>query len=49
VCGDDPMHPAEVSDLYAANIPNCTAVPATTTDIARTIATFVDRCVQTAA
>ena len=48
VCGDDPMHPAEVSDLYAANIPNCTAVPATTTDIGHTIATFVDRCLQTA-
>jgi pimeloyl-ACP methyl ester carboxylesterase len=49
VCGDDPMHPADVSDLYAANIPNCTVVPATTTDVAQAIATFVDRCGRTEA
>jgi pimeloyl-ACP methyl ester carboxylesterase len=49
VRGDDPMHPAEVSDLYAANIPGCTAVPASTTDIASIIGPFVDRCLRTAA
>jgi pimeloyl-ACP methyl ester carboxylesterase len=49
VRGDDPMHPAEVSDLYAASITTCTAMPASTTDIARAIGSFVDRCLQTAA
>jgi pimeloyl-ACP methyl ester carboxylesterase len=44
VCGDDPLHPAEVSDLYAASIPNCTVVPATTIDIAHAIATFAAGC-----
>jgi hypothetical protein len=43
------MHPADVSDLYAANIPNCTVVPATTTDVPQAIAAFVDRCGQTEA
>ena len=47
--GDDPMHPAEVSDLYAACIKNCTTMPATTTDIAGTIGAFVDRCLQPSA
>jgi len=27
VRGSDPMHPAEVSDLYAANIPGCVVAP----------------------
>lgn len=49
VRGDDPMHPAEVSDLYAANIPNCTAVPASTSDVADVIGTFIERCLHTAA
>jgi hypothetical protein len=46
VRGDDPMHPAEVSDLYASAIRNCTTVAATTTDVASAIGAFVDRCVQ---
>ena len=49
VCGDDPMHPAEVSDLYVANIPKCTAVPASTIDIAGTIGLFVEQCLRSAA
>ena len=44
VRGDDPMHPPEVSDLYAARIPDCTVVPASTTDIAAAIGAFADRC-----
>jgi hypothetical protein len=48
VRGDDPMHPAEVSDLYAACIQDCTTVPATTPDIAEAIGAFVDRCLQPA-
>ena len=44
--GDDPMHPAEVSDLYAACIRDCTTVAATTTDIAEAIGAFVDQCMQ---
>ena len=44
--GDDPMHPAEVSDLYAASIRDCMTVPAATMDIAGAIGAFVDRCWQ---
>ena len=44
VRGDDPMHPAEVSDVYAATIPDCTAVPTSTTDVAAAIGAFVNRC-----
>ncbi len=44
VRGDDLMHPAEISDLYAASIRDCTAVPASTTDVAAAIGAFVDRC-----
>jgi pimeloyl-ACP methyl ester carboxylesterase len=49
VRGDDPMHPAEVSDLYAASIPDCTAMPASTTDVAAAIGAFADRCSRAAA
>ena len=49
VRGDDPLHPAEVSDLYAANIPLCQVAPASTTDIAGTIGPFVEQCVRAAA
>lgn len=38
--GDDPLHPAEVSDLYAANIPSCTVAPASTADVAAEIGAF---------
>ena len=49
VRGDDPMHPAEVSDLYAASIPRCTTVSASTIDLAGTIGSFVDLCLMIAA
>jgi pimeloyl-ACP methyl ester carboxylesterase len=42
VRGDDPQHPAEVSDVYAASIPECTVVPATGVDVARPIRDFCD-------
>jgi pimeloyl-ACP methyl ester carboxylesterase len=41
--GDDPLHPAEVSDLYAENIPSCTVAPASTMDIAGEIGAFCDQ------
>jgi hypothetical protein len=47
VRGDDPVHPAEVSDLYAANIPDCTTLEASTTDIASAIGAFTARCLRT--
>jgi 3-oxoadipate enol-lactonase len=43
VRGDDAIHPAEVSELYAENIPNCTAAPASTADVAAAIGEFCDR------
>ena len=43
VRGDDPLHPAEVSDLYAENIPGCTVAPASTVDVAAEIGAFCDR------
>lgn len=42
VRGDDPLHPAAVSDLYAENIPNCQVAPASTEDIAGAIGAFCD-------
>ncbi len=42
VRGDDPIHPSEVSDLYAANIPNCTEV-APSTDVATAVGAFCDQ------
>jgi hypothetical protein len=42
---DDSIHPAEVSDLYADNIPNCTVAPASTADVAAEIGAFCDRVV----
>ncbi len=44
VRGDDPVHPAAVSDLYAATIPNCTQVPASTPAVAAVIGSFCDQC-----
>lgn len=43
VHGDDPMHPAGVSELYAANLRDCTSVAATATEVPATIAAFVER------
>jgi len=42
VRSDDEIHPAEVSDLYAATISNCTTLPATTTDVTSAIRDFCD-------
>jgi len=42
VRGEDPVHPAEISDLYARNIPNCTVAPASVTDVAAEIGAFCD-------
>ncbi len=42
VRGDDPIHPAEVSDLYASSIPNCTVIPASTADIPAAIDAFCE-------
>jgi pimeloyl-ACP methyl ester carboxylesterase len=44
VRGDDPMHPGDVSDLYAASIPNSVVLPATTGDVAGPIGELCDRC-----
>ena len=44
VRGDDPMHPAAVSDLYASSIPGCSALPASTVDVAGEIGSFAERC-----
>jgi pimeloyl-ACP methyl ester carboxylesterase len=44
VRGDDPLHPADVSDLYAASLRDCTVLPASTVDVAAEIGLFVDRC-----
>jgi pimeloyl-ACP methyl ester carboxylesterase len=41
VRGDDPMHPAEVSDLYAAHLPAATVLPASTADIAAAVDDFL--------
>jgi pimeloyl-ACP methyl ester carboxylesterase len=41
--GGDPLHPAEVSDLYAENIPGCSVAPASTPDVAAEIGAFCDQ------
>jgi 3-oxoadipate enol-lactonase len=41
--GDDPIHPAEISELNAANLPNCTIIPASTNDLASAINTFYEQ------
>jgi pimeloyl-ACP methyl ester carboxylesterase len=43
VRGDDALHPPEVSDLYAENIPNCSIAPASTADVAAEIGAFCDQ------
>ena len=45
VRGDDALHSAEISDLYASNIPDCSTVPASTTDVGAEIGAFCDRIV----
>ncbi len=43
VRGDDPLHPAAISELYAEHLPNCQASPPSTTDIAAAIGAFCDQ------
>jgi 3-oxoadipate enol-lactonase len=45
VRGDDPVHLAEISDFYAAHIPDCTVVPASTMDLATAIGAFCENAV----
>jgi pimeloyl-ACP methyl ester carboxylesterase len=45
VRGDDPLHPSEVSDIYAANLPNCRVAPSATADIAAAIGDFCGRVI----
>jgi hypothetical protein len=42
VRGDDEQHPAEISDLYASSITNCTVLSATDTDTVRALRDFCD-------
>lgn len=42
VRGDDAVHPPEVSDLYAANMVNCTVLPAGSPEVAGELARFCD-------
>ncbi len=42
VRGDDPLHPSEVSDLYATNIPKCTEV-VPSADVAAAIGAFCNQ------
>jgi 3-oxoadipate enol-lactonase len=43
VRGDDALHPAAVSDLYAEHIANCAVAPASTADVAAAIGAFCDQ------
>jgi 3-oxoadipate enol-lactonase len=45
VRGDDEEHPAEVSDLYAASIADCTVLSATGVDTVRAIGDFCDEVI----
>lgn len=40
VRGDDPLHPAAVSDVYATHLRGCRVLPASTSDLAAGIADF---------
>ena len=40
--GDDATHPAEISDVYAASVPDCTVLPATGADTVGAIREFCD-------
>lgn len=42
--GNDDIHPAEISDLYAENIPNCLVVRAAVADVSQAIGAFCDQC-----
>jgi pimeloyl-ACP methyl ester carboxylesterase len=45
VRGDDELHPAEISDVYAASITHCTVLPATGVDTVAAIRDFCDAVV----
>lgn len=42
VRGDDPLHPAEVSELYAEHLPGCRVLPRSTPDVPAAIGDFCD-------
>jgi len=42
VRGDDGMHPASISDLYAQHLPDCRVLPADTADVSSAIGAFCD-------
>ena len=42
VRGEDPLHPAEISDLYAEHLPDCQVLPAATPDVPGAIGAFCD-------
>jgi pimeloyl-ACP methyl ester carboxylesterase len=42
--GNDDIHPAEISDLYAGNIRDCVALPAAVADVSEAIGAFCDQC-----
>jgi pimeloyl-ACP methyl ester carboxylesterase len=41
--GNDDIHPAEISELYAENIPSCLVVPAAVADVSDEIGAFCDQ------
>jgi pimeloyl-ACP methyl ester carboxylesterase len=41
--GNDEIHPAEISDLYAENLPNCAVVPASVAPVSAAIGAFCDQ------
>lgn len=47
VRGGDEQHPAEVSDVYVASIPDCTVLPATGVDTVSAIRDFCDAVIPT--
>lgn len=42
VRSDDPLHPAEISELYAEHLPDCRVLPASTADVPAAIGAFCD-------
>lgn len=45
VPGSDLLHPAEVSGLYASNLPNCRVAPVSTPEVAAEIGAFCDQII----
>ena len=42
VRGNDPLHPAEISEIYAEHLPGCRVLPASTPDVPAAIGDFCD-------